>query len=177
MEGVWGTKGLKSPAWEISKLLQYSRWMLETILFQHELYQETLAWANLVLAQFSRKVFVSVLLKSMHVLQCLTKAAFRCLKCVVSLKIPALQVLVVSEDVVPTPQKICSFLLTAVFDLASVWVRVLTKNIGNRSKPKMWLKLHVKNFEQLVSLIQFMKEITTCFYHNPIELAICDCHV
>lgn len=49
-------------------------------------------------------------------------------------------------------------------DLASVWVRVLTEMIGNRSRPKMWFKLYVKNSEQLVFSVQFLKEITTCFF-------------
>lgn len=51
-----------------------------------------------------------------------------------------------------------------VLDLASVWVRVLSEMIGNRSGPKMWFKLYVKNSEQLVFSVQFLKEITTCFF-------------
>lgn len=54
---------------------------------------------------------------------------------------------------------ICHFLLELSF-----WICVWIEMIRNRIGPQMWFKLYVKNSKQLVFSVQFLKEITTCFY-------------
>lgn len=108
--------------------------------------------------QFSKKskcVWLP-LLDIRHLLQWLTRGHLKYLKCLMSLKKHALHV-------VAWPSSMCSQLLQFP-PRAVLWIQIWTEMIRNRIGPQMWFKLYVKNSEQLVSSVLFLKEITTCFY-------------
>lgn len=161
------------PSFGISKLLQYEKWALETILFKREpLSRDSdwkfhYSWGLQLDVQESSSAHKSV--RNLIVCDYPYFILDTCFS--VSPK----DILRISNVWCHWKNLHCMSLLghqacaPNFFDLsfpprAVLSIRVWTEIIRNRIGPKMWFKLYVKNSKQLVFSVQFLKEITTCFY-------------